>query len=93
MNETVTSHLQSLISLAGLILTMGGCSSSPNSEINKKMRTDVIVQTKVNKILLLGSGSSGKSTLFRQLKIIHEEQSFDKNDKIVALQVCRQVII
>ena len=42
-----------------------------SKHIKKFMKNDFKANAKIKKCLLLGSGSSGKSTLFRQLKVIH----------------------
>ncbi|KAL7919727.1 guanine nucleotide binding protein, alpha subunit [Trichoderma austrokoningii] len=60
--------------------TMGGCMSSSNDEVEQKKRSQAIDKEldedskrlrKECKILLLGSGESGKSTIVKQMKIIH----------------------
>ena len=55
-----------------------GCVQSSNDpvsyndkQINKQMATDRDQDRQIKKLLLLGSGSSGKSTLFKQIKRIH----------------------
>ena len=50
-------------------------------QINKYLKTEFRNEIKIKKCLLLGSGSSGKSTLFRQLKVIHG-QGFDETEFI-----------
>ncbi|EGR52037.1 G protein alpha subunit [Trichoderma reesei QM6a] len=59
---------------------MGGCMSSNNDEVEQKKRSQAIDKEldedskrlrKECKILLLGSGESGKSTIVKQMKIIH----------------------
>jgi len=58
---------------------MGGCQSVPNKsekersdEIDKQIEEDAKKFKKECKILLLGSGESGKSTIVKQMKIIHQ---------------------
>jgi energy-coupling factor transporter ATP-binding protein EcfA2 len=65
---------------------MGGCNSMDaaqkaalaterrrNSILNKNMLQDFEKERKVVKILLLGTGNSGKSTILKQFKLIHTE--------------------
>eukprot|EP00834_Sanchytrium_tribonematis_P001082 NODE_23_length_42016_cov_0.755803.p20 type:complete len:212 gc:universal NODE_23_length_42016_cov_0.755803:9273-8638(-) len=59
-------------------LKMGACSSSDlnvarqkNSQIEEGLKKDAENLKKEAKILLLGSGESGKSTIVRQMKIMH----------------------
>ncbi|KAK9461663.1 guanine nucleotide binding protein, alpha subunit [Lipomyces oligophaga] len=61
---------------------MGSCMSSEstaaieerkvNSQINHMLEEDQRKAQKVCKVLLLGSGESGKSTIVKQMKIIHQ---------------------
>jgi guanine nucleotide-binding protein G(i) subunit alpha len=59
---------------------MGACSSQPDrdsksrsDEIDRQLEEDSKRYKKECKILLLGSGESGKSTIVKQMKIIHQE--------------------
>ena len=59
-------------------ITMGSCNSSEtdvetsrkNREIDKTLRHDKQVLSRTIRILLLGSGESGKSTFFKQMRIL-----------------------
>ncbi|KAJ7319418.1 G-protein alpha subunit [Mycena albidolilacea] len=59
---------------------MGGCASqldrtskSRSDEIDRQLEEDSKRYKKECKILLLGSGESGKSTIVKQMKIIHQD--------------------
>merc|ERR1712083_35043 len=62
---------------------MGICSSSPeaskNSEVNKELTGGMKEDSLIKKLLFLGSGGSGKSTLFKQLRSIHGKGFKDKD--------------
>ncbi|KAL7073425.1 hypothetical protein ACQ4LE_006959 [Meloidogyne hapla] len=54
---------------------MGNCESGEqqkNREIDKKLFDDFEAQKKIVKLLLLGAAEGGKSTLLKQMKIIHD---------------------
>ncbi|KAJ7511653.1 guanine nucleotide binding protein, alpha subunit [Mycena galericulata] len=55
---------------------MGACASQParrSDAIDRQLAEDSKRYKGECKILLLGSGESGKSTIVRQMKIIHQE--------------------
>eukprot|EP01084_Bolivina_argentea_P181242 313043_1 len=62
---------------------MGCCSSNPEKSKDKQVGRELTVEKKYNsnikKLLFLGSGGSGKSTLFKQLRTIHGEGFVDKD--------------
>ena len=54
---------------------MGACESNPeaskNNELNRELNQSRKVDENIKKLLFLGSGGSGKSTLYKQLRTIH----------------------
>jgi GTPase SAR1 family protein len=63
---------------------MGGCQSTTvdpvQKSIDKQINVDKAKDEKTIKLLLLGAGESGKSTIFKQLKILHEN-GYTKADR------------
>jgi len=58
----------------GFVFQMGLCCSSADEttrEIDRQMRNDRREDAEVIKLLFLGAGGSGKSTLFKQLRLLH----------------------
>jgi len=60
-----------------------------NKDITKKLQTTERLNKQSKKLLLLGTGSSGKSTLFKSLKIITNDQNMD-TETIESRHVIRQ---
>jgi GTPase SAR1 family protein len=68
-------------------MRMGGCiSSSPEDKVNTQITSDIRREKKKHnseiKILLLGTGESGKSTVFKQMKIIQDHGGYSKAELI-----------
>lgn len=79
---------------------MGCCASEPstemdariksaNTEIGSSMKNAERLNKQAKKLLLLGTGSSGKSTLFKSLKIITKDQNME-TETTEARHVIRQ---
>jgi len=77
---------------------MGACAAlqSPeglmNSEVNKEIKDALESQQKIQKLLFLGSGGSGKSTFFKQLKCIHGTGFNDKDRRVFREHISTQII-
>jgi len=65
---------------------MGNCCHSDTDEernhlVDSDIRSDRSQDKQIKKLLLLGPGSSGKTTFFKQLKIIHTQSGFSSKDR------------
>ncbi|CAB4053939.1 GNAS [Lepeophtheirus salmonis] len=77
------------------LLAMGCCGLTPdkddveeekkqrktNKEIERQIQKDKQVYRATHRLLLLGAGESGKSTLVKQMRILHEETPFTEEEK------------
>jgi len=52
-----------------------------NREIDRQIQKDKQVYRATHRLLLLGAGESGKSTLVKQMRILHEETPFSEEEK------------
>lgn len=73
---------------------MGNCAGGMtdeqkrNAELEKKNRKDHASENAKLKLLLLGAGESGKSTLFKQMKILFtDQQGFSDNERQAGVKV------
>lgn len=64
-----------------------------NKKLDREMRDDQAVDTRLVKLLLLGAGESGKSTLFKQMMTLYGEGFSAKDAKIYESIVYRNVIV
>lgn len=65
---------------------MGLCVSQ-SAQIDSLLENDKKASTSVIKILLLGAGECGKSTVLKQMKILHKN-GFTKEEKVGCLCCC-----
>jgi len=82
---------------------MGLCGSSMTADekasIAANQLLDVVLQkkqieeTKVIKLLLLGTGESGKSTIFKQMQILYGQEGFSENEKATFRYVLRRNVV
>jgi len=83
---------------------MGCCCAPANSEEDQKQKKEsnkadrVLVkkqeeENKVIKLLLLGTGESGKSTIFKQMQILYEEKGFSDYETQTFRQVVRRNVV
>eukprot|EP00096_Caligus_rogercresseyi_P016386 TRINITY_DN902_c0_g3_i2.p1 TRINITY_DN902_c0_g3~~TRINITY_DN902_c0_g3_i2.p1 ORF type:complete len:408 (+),score=170.90 TRINITY_DN902_c0_g3_i2:446-1669(+) len=52
-----------------------------NKEIERQIQKDKQIYRATHRLLLLGAGESGKSTLVKQMRILHEETPFTEEEK------------
>ena len=78
---------------------MGCCSSCATSpdrlmdmEVSKELNGDKDRAAKIQKLLFLGSGGSGKSTFFKQLRCIHGTGFSDKDRRVFKEHISAQII-
>jgi hypothetical protein len=78
---------------------MGGCSSSEpvdaelvkkNKEIDRELRKDKDILSRTIRILLLGSGESGKSTFFKQMRILWMNGISEHHPRSSYSNICRK---
>jgi len=72
------------------------CATSPDRlmdmEVNKEINGDRDRAAKIQKLLFLGSGGSGKSTFFKQLRCIHGVGFGDKDRRVFKEHISAQII-
>ena len=75
---------------------MGCCSSDESTKEDKKLQKELAKDKKadagVKKLLFLGSGGSGKSTLFKQLRTLHGTGYANKDRMQFKDHICAQII-
>ena len=65
-----------------------------NYEIEKKLKQDSRARNKVIKLLLLGTGESGKSTIVKQMKIINNNgEGYPEEEKAAQIGVIRKNVL
>jgi len=77
---------------------MGNCmamdeDSRRDREINRNLKKDFKLSANVAKLLLLGTGESGKSTIVKQMKIIHGTQNSEKEGLTEEEKMAQVVVI
>jgi guanine nucleotide-binding protein G(s) subunit alpha len=63
-----------------------------NKEIEKQIQKDKQTYRATHRLLLLGAGESGKSTLVKQMRILHEETPFSDEEKKQKIQEIKRNI-
>jgi len=82
---------------------MGVCGSSLSADEKQSLadnqKLDQVLakkqgeETRVIKLLLLGTGESGKSTIFKQMQIIYGQEGFSENEKATFRYVLRRNVV
>merc|ERR1719150_31097 len=65
----------------GSLCCSEGTDEERNHLVDSDIRSDRSFNKQIKKLLLLGPGSSGKTTFFKQLKLIHTQQGFTKKER------------
>jgi len=68
------------------------CKPDDSQRIDEGIGKDKAADREIKKLLLLGAGSSGKSTFFKQLKCIHGDGFSKKDRRDYAAQIENQII-
>lgn len=63
-----------------------------NKEIERQIQKDKQVYRATHRLLLLGAGESGKSTLVKQMRILHEDTPFSEEEKKQKIQEIKRNI-
>ena len=77
---------------------MGSCCSGDelsdaNKDIGKVMKSDAALESQVQKLLLLGTGASGKSTIFKNLRKNNGVDVFDERATEEAANTLRSSLV
>jgi len=68
-------------------------SSSQNQQIEQSLKRDATKYKKEVRILLLGTGESGKSTVFKQMKILQENGGYKKEELQAFIPIIRSNLL
>merc|ERR1719203_219227 len=72
------------------------CSSSPDSYMDRQLQNELNAakddHKRRHKLLFLGSGGSGKSTFFKQLRVIHGHGFSAKDRRVFKEHISAQII-
>jgi len=71
---------------------MGACKGKEKNEIDEEIKNDRKKLSSVHKLLLLGAGESGKSTLAKQVKLIHLSGFTEEEKKSYRLIINQNII-
>ena len=63
-----------------------------NAQISKHLRTEKQNSLKINKVLLLGTGDSGKTTVYRQARMLYGKQITHQEYKVHTPRIYENII-
>jgi len=64
-----------------------------NQKLDQVLQKRQNEETRIIKLLLLGTGESGKSTIFKQMQIIYGQEGFSENEKSTFRYVLRRNVV
>ena len=64
-----------------------------NKEIERQIEKDKLAYRRTHRVLLLGAGGSGKTTLMEQMRTLHSEMALSNEEKKQNIKSCRGLLL